>query len=103
MKRGGADGPRPVSESLPRVLGRLGAAASPVAMEAVFSRWGEIAGADLSEHVRPVRVDRRALVVAADHPAWATRARMQSGRILAQVAAMGDLPLERLEVLVERP
>ena len=103
MRRGGADGPRPVGESLPRVLGRLGAAASPATMEAVFSRWGEIAGADLSEHVRPVRVDSRVLVVAADHPAWATRARMQSGRILAQVAAMGDLPLERLEVLVERP
>ena len=102
MTRGGADGPRPVSESLPRVLGRLGAAASPVAMEAVFSRWGEIAGADLSEHVRPVRVDSRVLVVAADHPAWATRARMQSGRILAQVAAMGDGPLERLDVVVER-
>ena len=103
MTRGGADGPRPVSESLPRVLGRLGAAASPVAMEAVFSRWGEIAGADLSEHVRPVRVDSHVLVVAADHPAWATRARMESGRILAQVSAVGDLSLERLEVLVERP
>ena len=103
MTRGGADGPRPVSESLPRVLGRLGAAASPVAMEAVFSRWGEIAGADLSAHVRPVRLDTSVLVVAADHPAWATRARMESGRFLARVLAMGDLPLERLEVLVERP
>ena len=102
MKRGEADGPRPVGESLARVLGRLGAAASPAAMEAVFSRWGEIAGADLSEHVRPVRVDSRVLVVAADHPAWATRARMQSGRILARVAEMGDRPLERLEVVVER-
>jgi predicted nucleic acid-binding Zn ribbon protein len=91
-----------VGESLPRVLGRLGAAASPATMEAVFSRWGEIAGADLCEHVRPVRVDDRVLVVAADHPAWATRARMQSGRILAQVAALGDHALERLEVVVER-
>jgi predicted nucleic acid-binding Zn ribbon protein len=91
-----------VSESLPRVLGRLGAAASPATMDAVFTRWAEIAGADLSAHVRPLRVDDRVLVVAADHPAWATRARMQSGRILAQVAAMGDRALERLEVVVER-
>jgi predicted nucleic acid-binding Zn ribbon protein len=71
-------------------------------MQAVFARWDEIAGPELSEHVRPVRVDSRVLVVAADHPAWATRARMHSGRILAQVAAMGDRSLERLEVLVER-
>jgi predicted nucleic acid-binding Zn ribbon protein len=103
MRRDGADGPRPVGESLPRVLGRLGAATTPATMEAVFTRWDEIAGADLSGHVRPVRVDGRVLVVAADHPAWATRARMQSGRILAQVAAMGDHALERLEVVVERP
>jgi predicted nucleic acid-binding Zn ribbon protein len=71
-------------------------------MEAVFTRWAEIVGADLSEHVRPVRVDGRALVVAADHPAWATRARMQSGQILAQVEAWGDSAIERLEVVVER-
>jgi predicted nucleic acid-binding Zn ribbon protein len=102
VRRDGADGPRPVGESLPRVLGRLGAAATPATMEAVFTRWSEIAGADLSEHVRPVRVDDRVLVVAADHPAWATRARMQSGRILAQVGVMGDHALERLEVVVER-
>jgi len=103
VRRGVPDGPRRVGESLPRVLGRLGAGASPATMEAVFARWDEIAGAELSEHVRPVRVDSRVLVVAADHPAWATRARMQSGRILAQVAAMADRPLERLEVVVERP
>jgi predicted nucleic acid-binding Zn ribbon protein len=71
-------------------------------MEAVFSRWSEVAGADLCEHVRPVRVDGGVLVVAADHPVWATRARMQSAQILAQVAAMGDHALERLEVVVER-
>ena len=102
MRRGVPDGPRRVGESLPRVLGRLGAGASPATMEAVFGRWDEIAGAELSEHVRPVRVDNRVLVVAADHAAWATRARMQSGRILARVAEMGDRPLERLEVVVER-
>jgi predicted nucleic acid-binding Zn ribbon protein len=95
-------GPRPVGESLPRLLGRLGAAASPATMEAVFTRWTEIVGTELAEHVRPVRVDGRALVVAADHAAWATRARMQSGRILAQVEALGDRRFERLEVVVKR-
>jgi predicted nucleic acid-binding Zn ribbon protein len=87
---------------MPRLLGRLGAAASPATMEAVFSRWTEIVGADLAEHVRPVRVDGHALVVAADHPAWATRARMQSGQILAQVEACGDSAIRQLEVVLER-
>jgi predicted nucleic acid-binding Zn ribbon protein len=100
--RGPDQGPRPVGESLPRLLGRFGAAASPATMEAVFSRWAEIVGGELAEHVRPVRVEGHALVVAADHPAWATRARMQSGRILAQVAALGDRSFERLEVVVKR-
>jgi predicted nucleic acid-binding Zn ribbon protein len=71
-------------------------------MEAVFTRWEELVGAELGEHVRPVRVDGRALVVAVDHPAWATRARMESGQILARLKALGDSPIERLEVVVER-
>ena len=43
------------------------------------------------------------LVVAADHPVWATRARVESGRILAQVQALGGGPVEHLDVVVERP
>jgi hypothetical protein len=50
-----------------------------------------------------LRVDQRALVVAADHPAWATRARLESADILARVQALGDSPIQRLEVVVERP
>jgi predicted nucleic acid-binding Zn ribbon protein len=72
-------------------------------MEAVFARWDEVVEGDLEGHVRPLRVDGQTLVVAVDHPAWATRARMQSARILARVQALGDTPIERLEVLVERP
>ena len=49
-------------------------------MEAVFSRWDEIVGTALAAHLRPVRVDGRALVVTVDHPAWATQARMDRAR-----------------------
>jgi predicted nucleic acid-binding Zn ribbon protein len=97
------DGPRPVGASLPRLLGRLGAPASTATMEAVFARWDEVVGVELGEHLRPLRVDGHALVVAADHPVWATRARLESGRILAQVQALGQSPVERLDVVVERP
>ncbi len=87
---------------MPRLLQRLGVPASPATMEAVFARWGEVVEGDLGGHVRPLRVDGSTLVVAVDHPAWATRARMQSAQILARVHALGDTQIERLEVLVER-
>ncbi len=87
---------------MPRVLGRLGSAPSPAVMEAVFTRWDELVGAELGAHVRPLRVDGRALVVAVEHPAWATRARLESGRILARLKEVGETSIERLEVVVER-
>ena len=71
-------------------------------MEAVFARWGEVAGAELAAHARPLRLDGRALVVAVDHAAWATRVRMESGRILSHVNELSGAPLERLEVVIER-
>jgi predicted nucleic acid-binding Zn ribbon protein len=97
------EGPRHVGEAMPRLLKRLGVPASPATMEVVFARWGEVVEGDLEAHARPLRIDGHTLVVAVDHPAWATRARMQSAHILARVRALGDTPIERLEVLVERP
>jgi predicted nucleic acid-binding Zn ribbon protein len=104
MHAGRHEGPRRVGESVPRLLGRLGVpASSPAVMEAVFGRWDEVAGAELGAHARPLRLDGRALVVAVDHAAWATRARMASGQILARVNELSGASLERLEVVVERP
>jgi predicted nucleic acid-binding Zn ribbon protein len=98
----GGGGPRRVADSMPRLLGRLGSAPTPAVLETVFTRWDEVVGAELGRHVRPVRVDGRALVVAVEHPAWATRARMESGTILARVRAVGGTSIERMEVVVER-
>jgi predicted nucleic acid-binding Zn ribbon protein len=95
-------GPRRLGESMPRLLGRLGAAPTPAVMEAVFTRWNELVGEELGGHLRPLRVDGRALVVAVEHPVWATRARMESGQILARLKALGETSIERLEVVVER-
>jgi predicted nucleic acid-binding Zn ribbon protein len=97
------DGPRRVGDAMPRLLRRLGVPASPATLEAVFARWDEVVEGDLGAHVRPLRVDGRTLVVAVDHSAWATRARMQTAHILARVQALGDTEIDRLEVLVERP
>ena len=80
----------------------MGAPPTLALMEVVFSRWEEVVGTELGSHVRPLRVDGRVLVVTAQHQAWATRARMESGQILARVAAWGKTPVERLEVVLER-
>jgi predicted nucleic acid-binding Zn ribbon protein len=96
------DGPRRVRDSMPRLLGRLGAPPTEV-LEIVFTRWDEVVTGDLGAHLRPLRVDRQALVVAADHPVWATRARLESSDILARIHALGTSPIERLEVVIERP
>jgi predicted nucleic acid-binding Zn ribbon protein len=106
--RGGGRGsghhqaPRQLAESLPALLGRLGAPPSASAMEALFARWEELAGTQLAAHVRPRRVDGAALVLSADHPAWATRARLGSGRILEQVRSSGATGITRIEVVIER-
>lgn len=102
MKRAGSGGPQRVGVSIPRVLHRLGAPHAPSTLDALFNRWDEIAGPELAPHVRPVRLDGTTLVVAVEHAAWATRARVESGRIMAALRSLGEVPLERLQVVVER-
>ena len=95
-------GPRPVGASMPRLLGRLGSAPTPAVMEAGVHPVGG-ARRDRAGRASATRpVDGRVLVVAVEHPAWATRARMESGQILARLRALGDTTIERLEVVVER-
>ncbi len=95
-------GPRRVGDSMPRLLDRLGSAPTPAVMEAVFTRWDELVGTELGGHVRPQRVDGQVLVVVVEHPAWATRTRMESGQILARLRELGETSIDRLEVVVER-
>jgi predicted nucleic acid-binding Zn ribbon protein len=100
--RGPDAGPQQLSEGIAKVLSRIGAAPSPQTMELVFTRWEEVAGHELSAHVRPMRLQNSALVVGADHPVWATRARMESERILAEMHGLGNTSIERIEVVVQR-
>jgi predicted nucleic acid-binding Zn ribbon protein len=86
-----------------KVLGRIGSAPSPETMELLFARWEEVVGAEFSDHLRPQRLEGSTLVVGVDHPVWATRARMESERILSRVRQLGDRSIERIEVVVLRP
>ena len=71
-------------------------------MEAVFRGWDAVAGPELAAHARPLRLHGATLVVAVDHPAWATRARMDAAQILARVRSVEGVSVDRLEILVER-
>jgi predicted nucleic acid-binding Zn ribbon protein len=86
-----------------QVLGRMGASLSPTTMELIFSRWDEVVGAELAGHLHPVRLQDAVLLVGVDHPAWATRARMESRQILARLAELGDRSITRIDVVVQRP
>jgi predicted nucleic acid-binding Zn ribbon protein len=101
--RRGDSGPLPVAHSMAKVLGRLGAPPSLDTMEMVFNRWPEVAGPELADHLQPVRVRGNVLVVGAEHPAWVTRCRIESERMLGTLRAMGDITIERIEVVLQRP
>jgi predicted nucleic acid-binding Zn ribbon protein len=95
-------GPRHVADAMGKVLGRLGGSPSVRTMELVFTRWEEVVGEELFGHLRPLRVDGATLVVGADQPAWATRARMESEHILSRVRELGDTTIQRMEVVIGR-
>jgi predicted nucleic acid-binding Zn ribbon protein len=95
-------GPQQVGQAIAKVLSRIGASPSPQTMELLFTRWEEVAGTELAGHLQPMRLQGSTLVVGADHPAWATRARMESERILAQARQLGDTTIARIEVVVQR-
>jgi hypothetical protein len=71
-------------------------------LSTVFARWSEIVGAEIAAHVMPLALERDTLVLGADHPAWATRARLSAPDTLAAIAAAG-LPAPRTIRVVVRP
>ena len=101
--RGRSQGPRALQDSLGAVVGRWGGSTDPAAVASVFTRWEEIAGPALAEHVRPVRLADGVLVVAVDHPAWATKVRTSGPALLSRVEELAGERPGRLDVIVRRP
>jgi predicted nucleic acid-binding Zn ribbon protein len=95
-------GPRPLGASLDAVSKQLGIG-DPRGLGRLFAHWGEIVGSAMSEHVQPIRIDRDALVVSVDHPAWATQVRHLGSELLDRVAEEAGLPRPgRVEVRIRR-
>ena len=94
--------PRPLDGSLEALSRRLGLEGA-VGVGRLFSGWPEIVGAAMAEHVSPVRIDAKALVVTVDHPAWATQVRRLGDTLLDRAAEYAGVPRPlRLEVRVQR-
>jgi predicted nucleic acid-binding Zn ribbon protein len=96
-------GPQHVGQAVAKVLGRMGASPSPTTMALVFTRWEEVVGPELAAHLHPVRLQDAVLLIGVEHPAWGTRARMESRQILRHLRELGDTSVERIDVVVQRP
>ena len=73
--------PRPVRASLDDLARRLGAPGA-TALETLFDGWAGVVGDGIAAHASPRALRRGVLVVAVDHPAWATELRSISAQIV---------------------
>ena len=94
--------PRPLDGSLEALSQRLGMEGA-VGVGRLFAGWSDIVGEAMAEHVQPVRMDRSALVVTVDHPAWATQVKRLGDTLLDRASAYAGVERPgRLEVRVQR-
>jgi predicted nucleic acid-binding Zn ribbon protein len=94
--------PVPIAQSLDAVMKSL-RGTDRVQIGGVFGRWDDAVGPTVSSHVRPVRLDEGVLVVEVDDTAWATQVKFLHATIVARLAEVANVQVERLEVRVARP
>jgi predicted nucleic acid-binding Zn ribbon protein len=98
-----SDDPRPLSESVDRVLRGLGNPGVS-AVRTVFSDWETLVGEETAAHATPVSLDGQCLLVAVDEPGWATRFRYEQAGLLRHFATeLGDGVVTRIDVRVRPP
>ncbi len=92
--------PRRVSDSLDRITRRLGGPSAGTATT-VFSRWADLVGTDIAAHARPVSLRSGVLVLAVDHPAWATQLRYMISDLLSRIATVaGEEAVSQIQLRV---
>ena len=89
--------PVPISHSLDGVVKSL-RGPSRRAVSGVFGRWSDAVGEQVAEHVRPLKLDERVLVVEVDDPAWATQVKFLTPTIIERLAAVAGVEVDRIEV-----
>ena len=93
--------PIPISQSLDGVVRSL-RGPSRQAVGGVFGRWVDAVGEQVAEHVRPLKLDERVLVVEVDDPAWATQVKFLTPTIIDRLREVAGVEIERVEVRVDR-
>jgi predicted nucleic acid-binding Zn ribbon protein len=93
--------PVPISSSLDGVMRSL-RGPTRRAVGGLFGRWDEAVGEQVAQHVKPVKLDGRVLVVEVDDPAWATQVKLLSAMITERLQSVADVTIERIEVRVDR-
>ena len=94
--------PRSIDGSLEALSRRLGLEGAH-GVGKLFAGWPEIVGEAMAEHVQPVRIDRSALVVTVDHPAWATQVRRLGDTLLDRASTFAGVERpDRLDIRVQR-
>jgi predicted nucleic acid-binding Zn ribbon protein len=82
----GAPDPRPLSETLDRLVQGWGAGSTGTT-RSLFAEWDEIVGPQLARHVRPRSLRQGTLVVAVSDPAWATQLKFLESELVARIKA----------------
>jgi predicted nucleic acid-binding Zn ribbon protein len=92
--------PRPVADSLPRLVQSMGAPA-PAVLTALFTRWEEIVGPAIAARAWPLRIQDGVLRIGVEQPGWATQLMFLGPDLVRKIsAATGDATLEKIEVKV---
>jgi predicted nucleic acid-binding Zn ribbon protein len=82
--------PRPPAQGLAAVLERLQRQwQSEGHLAALWQAWPRIAGPQLAQHCRPLRLQGRRLTVGASHPQWLQALRFNRHQLLGSLRAAG--------------
>jgi predicted nucleic acid-binding Zn ribbon protein len=95
------DEPVPISNSLDGVVRSL-RGPSRKAVGGLFGRWTDAVGEQVADHVRPLKLDERVLVVEVDDPAWATQVKFLTPTIIERLRAVAGVEVDKVEVRVDR-
>ncbi|MFK8022878.1 MAG: DciA family protein [Ilumatobacter sp.] len=91
--------PVPISRSLDSIMKSL-RGTDRLQVGGVFGRWDDAVGEQVAAHVRPVKLDNATLIVEADSPTWATQVKFLSDTIIARLADVAHVEIDRVEVRV---
>ena len=80
-------GPAPLSGVLDAVMAGLGGP-SVEAIVVVHERWGEVVGAEVVPHAKPLGIVAGRLRIGVDSPGWASHLRWSEAEILSRLATL---------------